>query len=220
MMKPEIEDQMRLVVESTTKKAAIEEWKTAGKNQRVPLYNYRFDHVKQVVKLAKHIGPTTDADMEIVILAAWFHDLAKPGLEGIEIKNHGIASAELTEHWMIEKGYAHDVIEKVSDVIRKHVGLRLDKPLEPIEAQVLWESDKILKLGIIGFMQYILNGVRYTPGQELGDIAIKLEEFLTLAQGITDNVVTTRGKEIAKERMQSLRTLSQMLISELNPEGH
>ena len=217
MMKPEIEDQMHQIVESTTKKAAIEEWEKAGEKQRIPLYNYRLDHVKQVVKLAKHIGPTTDVDMEIVTLAAWFHDLAKPGLEGIEIRDHGIVSAELAEHWMIEKGYNHELIAKVSDVIRKHVGLKLDKPLEPIEAQVLWESDKIMKLGLVGLMQYVLNGVRYTPGQELGDIAIKLQEFLTLAQGIADSVVTARGKKIAKERMQSLHTLSQMLNTELNP---
>ncbi|MGY5871396.1 MAG: HD domain-containing protein [Candidatus Thorarchaeota archaeon] len=216
-MKPEIEDQIRQIVESTTKKAALDEWKKASEKQRIPLYNYRLDHVKQVVELAKHIGPAIDADMDIVILAAWFHDLAKPGLEGIAIRDHGTASAEIAEHWMIEKDYEPDVITRVSDAIRKHVGLKLEKPLEPIEAQVLWESDKILKLGLIGLLQYVLNCVRISPGQELDKIASKLHEFLPLAQGIADSVVTDRGKEIANERMQSLHTLSKMLNSELNP---
>lgn len=217
-MKPDIEDQIRQIVESTTKKAAIAEWKKASEKQRIPLYNYRFDHVKEVVELAKYIGTTTDADMEVVTLAAWFHDLAKPGLEGIEIRDHGKASAELAEHWMVENGYDSDVILKVSNAIRKHVGLKLEKPLESIEAQVLWESDKILKLGLIGLLQYVLNGVRISPGQGLDDIAGRLNEFLPLAQGIADSVETDRGKEIANERMQSLHTLSKMLNSELNPE--
>jgi uncharacterized protein len=215
-MNPEIEDQIRFIVEKTTKKAAIEEWKKSSEQQRVPLYNYRFDHVKEVVELAKHIGPTTNADMEVVTLAAWFHDVAKPGLEGIEIRDHGEASAETAEYWMIEQGYSQDMVTRVGDTIRKHVGLKLEKPLEPIEAQVLWESDKILKLGLVGLLQHVLNGIRYTPGQELKDIAKSLREFLPLAQGIADSVVTARGKEIASERMQSLHTLTNMLDSELN----
>ncbi len=219
-MKSIAEDQIRMIIESTTKKAAITEWKKASKKQRVPLYNYRLDHVEQVVELAKHIGPTTDADMEIVVLAAWFHDLAKPGLEGIEIRNHGVASAELAEHWLVENGYDSDIILRVSDAIRKHVGLKLKKPLEPIEAQVLWESDKILKLGLIGLLQHVLNGVRIFPGQELDDIARRLHEFLPLAQEIANSVVTERGKEIANERLQSLEKLSKMMDSELNPERH
>ena len=215
-MKPEVEDQICFIVEKTTKKAAIEEWKKSSEQQRVPLYNYRFDHVKEVVELAKHIGPTTDANMEVVTLAAWFHDVAKPGLEGVAIKDHGVASAEIAEHWMIDKGYDQDMISRVSDTIRKHVGLKLEKPLEPIEAQVLWESDKILKLGIVGLLQHVLNGVRYNPGQELKDIAERLHDFLPLAQGIASSVATQCGKKIANERMQSLHTLSKMLDSELN----
>lgn len=212
---PDIEDQIRLIVESTTKKAAIDEWEKASKKQRIPLYNYRFDHVKQVVDLAKHIGPTTNADMEIVILAAWFHDLAKPGLEGIAIRDHGIVSAELAEHWMIEKGYDSEMITRVSDVIRKHVGLKLEKPLEPIEAQVLWESDKILKLGLVGLLQYILNSIRISPGQNLHDIAEKLREFLPLAGDIAGSVVTEKGKEIAALRLKNLHQLADMLDLEL-----
>lgn len=214
-MDADIENQIRNIVEATTKKAAIEEWKKASNKQRVPLYNYRLDHVEEVVALAKQIGPSTSANMEIVILAAWFHDLAKPGLEGIAIRGHGEASAELAEHWLAEKGYEADTISRVSDAVRKHVGLTLNKPLEPIEAQVLWEADKILKLGMVGLLQYVLNGIRITPGQNLYDIAEKLRKFLPLAEDIAGSVVTEKGKEIAAERLKNLHQLTDMLDSEL-----
>ncbi|MHA1662647.1 MAG: HD domain-containing protein [Candidatus Thorarchaeota archaeon] len=211
----DIENQLRQLIETSTKKAAIEEWKSSSKKQRKPLYNYRGDHVEQVVRLAKHIGESTDANMEIVILAAWLHDLAKPGIEGIEIRHHGEASAELAEEWLAQAGYNIDIISQVADAIRKHVGLKLEKPLEPIEAQVLWEADKILKLGIVGLLQYVLNSIRISPGQNLDDIAEKLREFLPLAEDIAGSVVTKKGKEIAAERLNNLHQLTDMLDSEL-----
>lgn len=215
-MNPEIENQLRQMVTNSTRKAAVDEWKKSANKQRLPLYNYRGDHVEQVVRLVKEIGPTTDADMDIVILAAWLHDLAKPGIEGIEIRHHGIASAELAEDWLAQAGYDAKTITQVADAVRKHVGLKLEKPLEPVEAQVLWEADKILKLGIVGLLQYVLNSIRINPGQDLGNIADRLREYLPLAADITNCVVTERGKEIAAERLQRLRILSEMLDSELN----
>ena len=218
-MNPEIENQLRQMVTNSTRKAAVDEWKKSANKQRLPLYNYRGDHVEQVVRLVKEIGPTTDADMDIVILAAWLHDLAKPGIEGIEIRHHGIASAELAEDWLAQAGYDAKTITQVADAVRKHVGLKLNKPLEPIEAQVLWEADKILKLGIIGLLQYVLNGIRITPGQNLHDIAKKLRNFLTLAGDIASSVVTEKGKEIAAERLKKLHHLVDMLDSELIPRN-
>lgn len=212
----EIENQLRRLVEETTERAAIEEWKQASEKQDLPLYNYRGDHVEQVVKLAKHLASSTDADMEILILAAWFHDFAKPGLGGIEIRDHGVASAELAREWLIKNGYDKMIIEKICDVIRKHVGLTLDKPLEPIEAQILWEADKIHKLGLVGLLQYILNGIRLHPGKSLSDFQIQLVEFLPLAARITGSVATERGKELAIERLKTLQDLARILESELN----
>ncbi|GAH17697.1 unnamed protein product, partial [marine sediment metagenome] len=143
-MKENIEKNLCNVVEVTTRKAAIAEWSTAAGKQKVPLYNYRFDHIKEVVELAKYVATGTDANMEVVVLAAWLHDIAKPGIGGIPAQHHGIASAEIAEEILLEEGIDLETISQVSDVIRKHVGLTIKETLEPIEAQVLWEADKIL----------------------------------------------------------------------------
>jgi len=218
-MKLDIEDQLQQIIEISTRKAAISEWKSSSEKQRVPLYNYRGDHVQQVVNLAKYIGESTDANMEVVILAAWFHDIAKPGIEGIEITHHGEASAEIAQDWLAQAGYDIETVTRIADVVRKHVGLTLEKPLEPIEAQILWEADKILKLGLVGFMQYVRNGIRIFPGQSLNDFSKRLKEFLPLAKKIESSVVTERGKKIANERLERLILLSNMLESELHLES-
>ncbi|MGY5879568.1 MAG: HD domain-containing protein [Candidatus Thorarchaeota archaeon] len=216
-MKENIEKNLRKVVEVTTRKAAIEEWSTAAHKQKVPLYNYRFDHINEVVDLVKYIAEGTDANMDVVILAAWLHDIAKPGVGGIPAQHHGIASAEIAEEILLEEGVDPETINQVSDVIRKHVGLTIKETLEPIEAQVLWEADKILKLGLVGLLQYVLNGVRIFPNQDLKDFGTKLREFLPLATDLANCVVTVRGKEVATERLQRLHLLADMLDSELAP---
>lgn len=208
----------RKLIESTTEKAAIEEWKEAAEKQRNSLYNYRYDHVLEVVDLARELAKSAGADVEVVTLAAWFHDSAKPGVGGISTEKHGIASAELAEYYLAASGVEQDTISRVSDVIAKHVGLTLERPLEPIEAQVLWEADKILKLGFIGLLHFILNGIRISPGQRLDEISVKIKEFLPLAQRIADSVVTERGKMLARERLQTLHDLSRILESEINPQ--
>ncbi len=215
-MKSGIEEQVRKMVKATTSEAAIEEWKDASDNQDAPLYNYRGDHVEQVVQLAKRLASETDADMEVVILAAWFHDYAKPGLGGVSIGNHGVASAKLAEDWLNKNGFDPSIVIRVCDAIKKHVGLTLEKPIESIEAQIIWEADKIHKLGLIGLLQYVLNGVRIKPGNSLGDFHRELIEFLPLASKIAESMFTERGKVLAYARLRTLQDLVRILGMELN----
>jgi uncharacterized protein len=216
-MDERIEENLRLLVERTTQKAAIEEWKTVSEQQRVPLYNYRYDHIKEVVDLAKYLATDTKANMDVVILAAWLHDLSKPGIGGISAEHHGVASAELAERILPKEGIDTKTVALVCDTIKKHVGLTIKEPLEPIEAQIIWEADKLMKLGVIGVFQQLLNLVIIKPGQGLQDISNGLKEFLPLAEKIAACAVTVKGKAVAKERLKRVYIISEMLESELDP---
>ena len=135
-MKAGIESRLKTLIETSTRQTAIEEdpnttcfafsetaieeWNEAATNQKVPLYNYRFDHIQQVVTLAKHLAEGTEADMEIITLAAWLHDVDKPGVGGDSI--HGIDSAKLTEEILIRERIEPDLVAKVANVVKQHVG--------------------------------------------------------------------------------------------------
>ena len=216
-MKEGIEQRLREIVQVSTRRAAKAEWEEAALNQKVPLYNYRGNHCDEVVDLAKHLAEGTDADMDVITFAAYLHDLAKPGVGGISAEQHGIVSAEMAEEILTQERIDHKTIEKVSDVIRKHVGLTLKKPLKPIEAQIIWEADKILKLGMIGIIQGLLNGTRLFPGRSTKRIADDIREFLSLAKSISDSVVTERGRTMAQDRLRTLQELSAALDRELQP---
>ena len=49
MMKGDIEQRLRKIVQVSTRKAAINEWSQATNNQKIPLYDYRGDHIDEVV---------------------------------------------------------------------------------------------------------------------------------------------------------------------------
>jgi uncharacterized protein len=215
-MKESIENRLKVIVEKSTRNAAIEEWKESSEKQTIPLYNYRLDHILEVVDLAKSLASETTANLEVITLAAWLHDLAKPGVGGISAKHHGVASAKMAKEILIAENVEHNIIDQVMDAIEKHVGLTIKEPLHPIEAQILWEADKIMKLGMIGFLQGILNGIRLFPGRSLRDITKDLHKFIPLATEITNCMDTEKGKKLAGERLDTLKALIKYLDEEVN----
>ncbi|MHA2143226.1 MAG: HD domain-containing protein [Candidatus Thorarchaeota archaeon] len=212
-MKEDLEAKLEEIVRVGSEKAAIEEWSAIQANHDVALYNYRFDHVKHVVGVALHIAQEVGADEQVILLAAWLHDIAKPGMG--DIQKHGEAGAEKAGEILRENSINPDVIDRVCDVIRKHVGLTLKKPVQPLEAQVLWDADKITKLGAIGLIHYLVNGIRINPGFLLSEVSIQVNEFLMLGDRIVESMNTKPGKAIAEKRLDTLKHFASALETEL-----
>ena len=194
--------------------AAVEEWKSLLSNLDVPPYNTRFDHVVQVVKVAKYLAKETGADLDVVVMAAWLHDVAKPGTGGVP--DHGEAGAEKARVFLLSEGVDPVTVERVCDVIRKHVGLTLKAPLEPIEAQVVWEADKLSKLGLTGVVHDIIAGIRYDPYKGIDGILARMQNALPLCREIAASMNTEQAKRLAKDRIRSFEHFIKSLENELN----
>ncbi|MBK8051374.1 MAG: hypothetical protein IPK16_32305 [Anaerolineales bacterium] len=79
----------------------------------------------------------------IVEAAAW-HDIRKGD------PNHGVAGAKEAKKILERTDFPAEKIPVVVDAIAQHVGLYRPPeatPLEPLEAAVLWDADKLSKLG-------------------------------------------------------------------------
>jgi uncharacterized protein len=211
-----LESRLEEIVRTSTEEAAINEWSAIQAKHDVAVYNYRLDHVQQVVAVAKHIAREVEADMQIVTLAAWLHDIAKPGMGGV--KNHGRLGAEKATKILRDLAIEEDVIEKVSVAIEKHVGLTLEEPVQPLEAQVLWDADKIIKLGAIALVQYLTDRVRIHPGELMTQISIELNEFIPLGEKIAKSMNTEVGRKMALERLETYRQFVDALEKEVKLE--
>ncbi|MGY5862813.1 MAG: HD domain-containing protein [Candidatus Thorarchaeota archaeon] len=212
-MKDGLEEKLKQLVISRTSTAAREEWLKAQQESELPLFNYRYSHVSEVVAIAKHLAETMGADMDIVTTAAWLHDFAKPGMSGVP--GHGEVSAQDAREILLKEGIDPDAVERICDAIRKHVGLTLDSPLEPLEAQILWEADKLVKLGVTVFAHQIVYMEQARPDFNLKDLADELRDYLHLAERIAACMNTNRAHELARIRLNAMRSVSKLLDSEI-----
>jgi uncharacterized protein len=124
-----------------------------------PPFNYRWEHVEVVVRLALRLAELTGADREIVEAAAWLHDIRKRGRDD----DHGREGAIAARQILRETDFPPEKIEAVADAIVKHVGLYTEQPVEPLEAAVLWDADKLSKLGATAVLHFV--GYRVAGGK-------------------------------------------------------
>ena len=129
--------------------AQIEAWDQA--NSRPPSYMYRWEHVKTVVKLAKKLARETGADVEIVEAAAWLHDVKKFHARG----RHPIEGAKFAQSILAKTDFPPEKIDGVALAIKQHMGLWLKKPLENLEAAILWDADKLAKIGLTAAFHWL-----------------------------------------------------------------
>jgi uncharacterized protein len=115
-------------------------------------YNYRWEHVQAVVRLALRLAALTGADPEVVEAAAWLHDVAKG-----DATDHGQAGAVAARRILAGTDFPPPKIPAVAHAIAQHVGLWRDDPVEPLEAAILWDADKLTKLGATAILHFTAN---------------------------------------------------------------
>ncbi|MEN8098194.1 MAG: HD domain-containing protein [Chloroflexota bacterium] len=178
--------------------------------QETPAYNYRWEHVQAVARIAVPLAKAAGADIDVVEAAAWLHDLCKRGPDD----NHGTLGAEAARKVLTQTDFPPAKIELVTDAIAKHVGLYTDHPVEPLEAAVLWDADKLTKVGSTALLQF--TGYQIA----LGDGALEdwIDNLTNQSwQDLTLQSFHTReAKEAGAKRLQAYRAFCQQLILEFN----
>ncbi|MCB0000100.1 MAG: HD domain-containing protein [Anaerolineales bacterium] len=108
-----------------------------------PAFNYRWEHVTAVVELATRLAEETGADPDIVVAAAWLHDIRKE-----TGPRHPIEGAKFARSFLPKTDFPPQKIEAVAKAIEDHMGLWRKKPLKNLESMVLWDADKLAKIGL------------------------------------------------------------------------
>ena len=175
-----------------------------------PLYNYRWEHVIAVHTLAMKLAELTGADEEIVEAAVWLHDVAKD--EGDDHPQEGAAFAR---DFLPETDFPPEKIEPVAEAIEQHMGLWRDEPLETLESQVLWDADKLTKLGLTAAFQWL--GRRFAKGQTLTTRAlIDTAEDTEWQSKTVESLHTDPARRAAARRLATFNKLWAELETELD----
>lgn len=175
-----------------------------------------FDHVLRVYRMAERLAKAEGADLEIVRAAALLHDSvgSAPGSEGNARAEHHIASAEFAGEVLAQKGWPEERIKAVQHCIRGHRFRGKEDRPETLEAQVLFDADKLDVLGAIGAARTIayaaLDGqpayaepsdqFLRTGKKEPGEPHSSYHEFLFKLQNVKGRMFTPSGKALAEAR--------------------
>ena len=163
-------------------------------------FNHRWEHVRAVVRLSLWLAQEMGADPEIAEAAAWLHDICKGGA------SHGTAGAKEAKKVLDGTDFPPDKIPAVVDAIARHVGLYRapeSPPLEPLETAILWDADKLSKLGVQA-LAYNL-GMNYLNGL---DLVQRRRNMLEFTQAVLNRTVASMNTEparrLAEQRYQAM----------------
>ena len=90
---------------------------SSGKNAFGPAFFAQ--HLSVVVEYAKRLGRTLAADLEIIELAAWLHDISAVQ-DFAALPKHPALSAAMARKMLREKDYPSERIERVARCIASH----------------------------------------------------------------------------------------------------
>jgi uncharacterized protein len=109
-----------------------------------------FAHILRVLRLAEKIARAEGANLEVVRAAALLHDIARADEDrgGIAL-DHAARAAEQARALLLNKGATEQFAARVAEAIRAH-RFRGTQQAESLEAQVLFDADKLDAIGAIG----------------------------------------------------------------------
>lgn len=202
----------REAVQGAAREMAMIEDKERWGDARTP-FEYRWEHVQATVRLAIRLAERTGADREVCEAAAWLHDVAKPQ-SWEHGTDHGLDGAAMARDILAQSDFPAVKIEAVADAIAKHVGLETSAPIEPLEAAILWDADKLTKLGATIVLHAI--GYRLTKGEKTTEALIEGVCDEEWGENIVRCLNTAPARAAGRARLAAYRIFCKAAQSELD----
>lgn len=174
-----------------------------------------FDHIVRVYHLAERLARAENADLEIVCAAALLHDAEPPHLSGPASRaTHQQASASFARQVLLAEGWPEARIAAVEHAIRAHRFRDRSEEPHTLEAQVLFDADKLDAIGAIGAARAL--GYAFSHGQPAfaepsaqflesglplaGEAHSAYHEHVFKLRHIEARLYTASGRSLARER--------------------
>lgn len=192
-----------------------------------------FDHILRVYRMAERLALAEGADLEIVRAAALLHDAEGSSPDDpAKRATHQHASADFAAQVLSGEGWEAERIAAVQHCIRAHRFRDTSEPPHTLEAQIIFDADKLDAIGAVGVARVIAFSARvsrpfYQPPsrkflqsgeKEPGELHSSYHEHLFKLRRIRERMFTKTGRAIAEERHQYLDEYFKRLIAEWNGE--
>ena len=170
-----------------------------------------FDHVLRVFALAERLARAEGADVEIVRAAVLLHDMARAD-EDATGGDHAQMAAERARVILLERGATSAQADAIAHAIAAH-RFRSSAPPQTLEAQILFDADKLDATGAIGVARaYAVGGALnqrlWSPvapdavatREQRNSDHTPVAEFVVKLSQLRERMYTATARQIAEER--------------------
>ena len=173
--------------------------------------SHDWDHTQRVYNLCMHIGQVEGADLEALEIAAYLHDVGRSYEdESRGAVCHAEKGAEITRNLLAGYPISDERKENIIHCIRSH-RFRGNHQPESLEANVLFDADKLDAIGAVGIARAFLfagevGAKLHNPYVQPEDTEPYSEEdtgyreYKLKLSRIRDRMLTAEGRRMAEER--------------------
>ncbi|MFB6146641.1 MAG: HD domain-containing protein [Halobacteriaceae archaeon] len=192
--------------------ASVENEDEGGRMRWYPWHSaeYRYNHTLDVIDLATYIAEQEGADVDVVRVAALFHDIAK--LEADQ-DVHAEEGARVAREYLETHGdYPSSFVDRVAETVVDH-SRQGDIEDLPLESRCLIEADTLDKVGANGTVLLLLRmGYEARPHTDATEM---VERVLEQGREAAERVVTDTGESVAHRRLKRVRWFREWLEAEV-----
>ena len=182
-------------------------------------------HTKRVYDLCMKIGRAEGADLDVLGIAAYLHDIGRPFQDKSKGKIcHAEKGAELAGEILLKLNLSAEDKNNIIHSIRTHRFRDKNIP-ETIEAKVLFDADKLDSIGAVGIGRAFLFAGEVGATLHNPDVAPEESESYTVNDTcyreyriklvkVKDRILTSEGLRIAMERHRFMETFFNRFLME------
>lgn len=169
----------------------------------------RYNHTLRVLKWAERLQEIEGGDLEVIRIAAIFHDVGWSD----EIP-HGTVSKQLADEYLTGINYDPDKKEKVLEAIENHSNRKNASGL-CLESYIVMDADILDEVGAISILwDAMATTYQENPSYKMAYERIK--KFTAEIKGKKDRLKTSSGKKFYEERIKFIDQFLNELEFELN----
>jgi uncharacterized protein len=220
----------RLGTGQTNSKAVLDSIRKTAENHfgRVP-GSHGWDHTLRVYRLCQHIGRVEKVDMDVLLTAAYLHDVGRCYQDASNgAVCHAEKGARMAEPIVKALPFCDDQKWNIVHSIKSH-RFRNDLKPQTMEAKVLFDADKLDAIGAVGIARaYLFAGEIGAKLHNAGRVIEQTEmysendtgfrEYQVKLRKIKDRILTREGRRMAVDRHAYMAQFFKRFIEEYEGE--
>ncbi len=206
------------------------DWIEDVKNKAESLFDgtrgsHDWEHTLRVSRLCMKIGSVEKADMDVLLVAAYLHDIGRcyQDISNGEIC-HAEKGAQMALPIIENLPLSSEQKENILHAVRSHRFRGTQRP-ETLEAKVLFDADKLDAIGAVGVARAFLFagevGARlHNPGMNVEETRpysiddTGYREYKIKLSKVKDRILTSEGRKLAKTRHEFMVKFFKRFLNE------